>query len=370
MKARYYILSALATVILSGCNAFLDSDNLTKKDNSNFPKTEEDAAQSLTGCYAMLRDEGDSKINQNLMIISEILSDDRFGGGGPDDRYAQALDHLKKSDNNMFDDVWSVNYKGIYRCNMLLESLGNITFDSAADKNQIEGETRFLRAFYYFNLCKTFGNVPLIVTSQSKNPTQAPADSLYKQIGTDLQKAVALLPATKIADMQPSRLGHVNLIDNIDFIFARLRRNTHLFDQCPNIIHRIIRGGIQFVDIERTLFIKRTARFAFIASLAFGIKIRTVDGFGKNSGTSRFTHATRSAKQVGMSQLTSQDSILQGGSKRPLSHYRFESRRAILQCRNNIIVHLEKYLSYHAKIVFLMVIIVYLNKKTVYLHQI
>ncbi len=209
MKARYYILSALATVIISGCNAFLDSDNLTKKDNSNFPKTEEDAAQSLTGCYAMLRDEGDSKINQNLMIISEILSDDRFGGGGPDDRYAQALDHLKKSDNNMFDDVWSVNYKGIYRCNMLLESLGNITFDSAADKDQIEGETRFLRAFYYFNLCKTFGNVPLIVTSQSKNPAQAPADSLYKQIGTDLQKAVSLLPATKIADMQSSRLGHV-----------------------------------------------------------------------------------------------------------------------------------------------------------------
>jgi hypothetical protein len=61
---------------------------------------------------------------------------------------------------------------------MLLESLGNITFDSAADKDQIEGETRFLRAFYYFNLCKTFGNVPLIVTSQSKNPAQAPADSL------------------------------------------------------------------------------------------------------------------------------------------------------------------------------------------------
>ena len=153
----------------------------------------------------MLRDEGDGKINQNLMVISEILSDDRFGGGGPDDRYAQALDHFKKSDNNMFDDVWSVNYKGIYRCNMLLESLGNITFNSADDKNQIEGETRFLRAFYYFNLCKTFGNVPLVVTSQSKNPVQAPADSLYKQMGVDLQKAVSLLPATKTADMAHRR---------------------------------------------------------------------------------------------------------------------------------------------------------------------
>jgi hypothetical protein len=133
----------------------------------------------------MLRYEGDSKIEQNLMIVSELLSDDRFGGGGPDDRYAQALDHLKKSDDNMFDDIWSVNYKGIYRCNMLLEGLDNINFSSNDAKNKVEGETRFLRAFFYFNLCKTFGSVPLIVTSQSGNEPQATADQLYAQKFTD-----------------------------------------------------------------------------------------------------------------------------------------------------------------------------------------
>ena len=69
-------------VMLCGCNDFLDSEDLTKKDNSNFPKTETDAGQSLAGCYNMLRYEGDNKIGQNLMIVSELLSDDRFGGGG------------------------------------------------------------------------------------------------------------------------------------------------------------------------------------------------------------------------------------------------------------------------------------------------
>jgi hypothetical protein len=208
MKARYYILTILATTLLCSCNSFLDSDNLTKKDNSNFPVSEEDAEESLTGCYNMLRNEGDSKIEQNLLIVSEILSDDRFGGGGPDDRYAQALDHLKKSSDNMFDDIWSVNYKGIYRCNMLLESLSNIAFNSESDKNKIEGETRFLRAFYFFNLCKTFGSVPMVVTSQSDNPVQASPDSLYTLIGSDLQKAIALLPATKVTEIATSELGH------------------------------------------------------------------------------------------------------------------------------------------------------------------
>ena len=210
MKAKYLLSCAVAMVMLCGCNDFLDSEDLTKKDNSNFPKTETDAGQSLAGCYNMLRYEGDNKIGQNLMIVSELLSDDRFGGGGPDDRYAQALDHIKKSDDNMFDDVWAVNYKGIYRCNMLLEALGNISFSSDAARNKVEGETRFLRAFYYFNLCKTFGNVPLIVTSQSGNEPQATADQLYAQIGTDLLKAVTLLPSTSITKEEPSLLGHTD----------------------------------------------------------------------------------------------------------------------------------------------------------------
>lgn len=210
MKTKYILLSALAVLMLCGCNDFLDSEDLVKKDNSNFPKTETDAEQSLRGCYNMLRNEGDNKIEQNLMIVSELLSDDRFGGGGPDDVYAQALDHMKKSSDNMFDDVWAANYKGIYRCNMLLEGLNNISFSSEEAKNKIEGETRFLRAFFFFNLCKTFGNVPLILTSQSGNQPQATTDSLYAHIGADLRKAIALLPSTNVNDIQSSELGHAN----------------------------------------------------------------------------------------------------------------------------------------------------------------
>jgi hypothetical protein len=208
MKVRYILLAVFSAMILSGCDDFLSTDNLTKKDNSNFPKTEADAEQSLTGCYAMLRNMTDDDEGQNIFIVSEILSDERFGGGGPDDRYVHALDRLKKSDDNMFSDIWKINYQGIYRCNMLLESLDNISFDDAASRNKIEGEARFLRAYFYFNLCKTFGKVPLIVTSQSGNEPQAEPDKLYAQIATDLQKAITLLPATNIADIPTSNLGH------------------------------------------------------------------------------------------------------------------------------------------------------------------
>ena len=108
----------------------------------------------------------------------------------------------------MFSDLWKINYKGIYRCNMLLESLPQISFNSQQSHDQVEGETRFLRAYFYFNLMKTFGHIPLIVTSQSGNEPQAEPEKVYAQIATDLRKAIDLLPDTK-ADVAPdTQLGH------------------------------------------------------------------------------------------------------------------------------------------------------------------
>jgi hypothetical protein len=208
MKINNILLGSFIILMMTACNDFLSTDNLTKKNNSNFPKTDDDAEEALTGAYSMLRNMTDDDEGQNIFIVSELLSDDRFGGGGPDDRFAQALDHMKKSSDNMFSDIWKINYMGIYRCNVLMESLNNITFSSTEVRNQIEGETRFLRAYYYFNLCKSFGQVPLIKQSLSGNEPQASADSLYAYIGTDLAKAIELLPSTKIQDMDVAKLGH------------------------------------------------------------------------------------------------------------------------------------------------------------------
>src|SRR5690606_23694453 len=58
---------------------------------------------------------------------------------------------------------------------------------------------------------------------------------------------------------------HVYLVNNIDFIFPDLWRNSHLFNQATDIIHRIIRRRIQFVDTKRIPLLKR---FTALASTA------------------------------------------------------------------------------------------------------
>src|SRR5690625_665700 len=69
-------------------------------------------------------------------------------------------------------------------------------------KNQLIGEVKFLRAFYYFNLVRLFGRVPLVL-DQVRSPDQAfttlesraTIDEVYEQIMIDAGDAVDLLPS-------------------------------------------------------------------------------------------------------------------------------------------------------------------------------
>ena len=116
---KIWIFSIVALFFM-GCEGFLDTENLTKKDNSNFPKTSGDAETALTGIYALLREMTPGEDGQGFFLTAELLSDDRFGGGGPDDRRMHAVDRLKKVDENMFSDVWKQDYRAIYRHWMVL----------------------------------------------------------------------------------------------------------------------------------------------------------------------------------------------------------------------------------------------------------
>lgn len=195
---------------LTSCNDFLTTEDLTRKNSSNFPTSEADAQQALTGCYAMLRFINLGNEAKHPFIVSEILSDERFGGGGPDDVFLHNVDNLTAYNNDMFKEIWDDDYKGVHRCNQLLEQIGQINWTSDQDKAQIDGEARFLRAYYYLSLARFFGNVPLITTSLSDNPPQASADEVYAQIATDFVTAIKELPSTPATEIPAARLGHTN----------------------------------------------------------------------------------------------------------------------------------------------------------------
>lgn len=136
------------------------------------------------------------------------MSDDRLGGGD-NDQSVQAINQFKKVNENMFGTAWTEYYKGIFRCNSLINYLGQITWDNDTQKGQLGGEVYLLRTYYYyFDLARMFGTVPLITEPIPLNNPKAPADALFGQIAAGLKLAIELMPTVTFPDMDKSRLGH------------------------------------------------------------------------------------------------------------------------------------------------------------------
>lgn len=205
MKKLIYLL--LLSFTFASCEDLLDTVNKTKKDSGNYPVSTTDANELLTGAYSIL---GRPEPLGNSFMTSELMSDDRFGGGGPDDRSCKAIDQFKKSSEDMFNNAWRAYYFGVFRSNFLIANLDRITWDTEENHNRIEGEVRFLRAHFYFDLSRMFGEVPLVKTPEPVNIPKAPASETYALIASDLKTAIEKLPAVKYQDINKEKdLGRV-----------------------------------------------------------------------------------------------------------------------------------------------------------------
>lgn len=182
-------------LVLTSCEKNLDSESYTKKNTGNFPTTVADANQMLTGIYSTLS-RAVSNAQDSHFYMAELASDDRFGGGGENDKDMQGLDHLLNTKSSRFETFWTARYQGIYRANTALENLDKVTsWDTEDQKNQLRGEAHFLRALFYFELSQMFGEVPLVVSTVAQNLPKSPADATYAQIAFDLQQAIELMPS-------------------------------------------------------------------------------------------------------------------------------------------------------------------------------
>ena len=138
---------------------------------------------------------------------------------------------------------------------------------------------------------------------------------------------------------------HMDLVDDVDAVTAYLRRDTDLFGQRTNIVHRVVRCGVQFVNIERAALVERPARLALVAGLAVGGRIEAVDRLGENARAGRFADAARTAEQVSVGQLPARDRVAQRRCDMRLPDDRRECRGTVLAGGNDEIIHDFSYLT-------------------------
>lgn len=189
MKIRYIYILCLGVLSLGSCD--IETEPLTQLTETNFYTTTDDAFTALVGCYdGMQVATGASGVG--LPVATEIFSDDCFGGTGNADAYNYAaLDEFDitraPSFVDIFNDNWVAYYKAIYRCNVLLSKMDQINWEGNDTlRMTIESETRFIRAYVYFEMVRLWGNIPLLTEPSTENIPQADPADVYQVIAEDL----------------------------------------------------------------------------------------------------------------------------------------------------------------------------------------
>lgn len=144
-------------------------------------------------------------LNQTVPV-GDIASDNAVTGGenASDVLPLQQIDDYTLTPvNATLNELWKAAYEGINRANYLHQYKSANPAGTAVEftgKDALYGEIYFLRAYYYFNLVKIFGDVPLFTEKRlgladSKTLSRAPKADVYKQIEVDLNSAITALPA-------------------------------------------------------------------------------------------------------------------------------------------------------------------------------
>ena len=195
IKKSYNTLLVIGTLLIisTGCEEFLEEKPLGDLSTQSFFQTSDDAVLATDAIYNAYR----AWFVTGGFPIADILSDDMTKGSSPGDASSlNLIDNFSFSaSEGTFSNIWAAQFEGVRTANAVIENVPNIEMDEAL-KNRLLGEARFLRASFYFELAREFGDLPKVLTV---NPEQqiprSPVAEIYNEIIIpDLQFAIDNLP--------------------------------------------------------------------------------------------------------------------------------------------------------------------------------
>src|SRR5437016_14173568 len=184
-------LSVLAVLgLAAGCD-FLSTEPKGVLTTENFFKTSDQAVAATNATYNMLRE---WQVHVFSWIgLTDIVSDDATKGSTPGDAsFIGDLDNITFDPGHLaFADPWAGYYKGVYRANVAIQHIPDVSMDATL-KARLNRANTFLRAYYYFFLARAFGGVPLLTQPLTPAEFIQPRPTAYQVcplIAQDLQDA-------------------------------------------------------------------------------------------------------------------------------------------------------------------------------------
>lgn len=195
MKKLLVVGCCITLLFGSGCS--LDEPNYGSIDNTNFYKQQSDIDYALTGAYLQLRMTW-NEWALNHYFIGDCNTDDALNGGKGETDKKELFDLSTfnvYSTNSYVSKRWQILYALINRCNDVIYYAPEATGDQATLKRYMN-EAKVLRAFGYYTLVTSFGDVPLftapLTPGQASVTARTDKEVVYQQIIADLTDATDL----------------------------------------------------------------------------------------------------------------------------------------------------------------------------------
>ncbi len=192
---------SLCFIQFSCTKDFLNKTDPTRIGADNFYKNEKEVNQALNGVYGQIQG-----IINDQWLFNELPSDNTTVHYNPDDRgqanRIEAFEYWTVNPGSVnITGMYNNYYNALFNINNTLAKLQESTTITEKVKPLFEGQLKFIRAYYYFNLVQYFGDVilitePLDLPSKAWEFVREPEEKVYAQIEKDLKDAAASLPAS------------------------------------------------------------------------------------------------------------------------------------------------------------------------------
>ncbi|WP_273275177.1 RagB/SusD family nutrient uptake outer membrane protein [Maribacter polysiphoniae] len=189
---------SILLMLISCSEDFLDIVAEDRIDKTSFYESDKELVNAINGVYAKQR------------IVFNHYGTYYLQDSRSDNAALNQQDQPERVQSDVFQELtnnqemlisWSQLYDVINHANAIIANTKNVEGDQEL-VNRIVGEAKFLRAYTYFQIVTTWGDVPLrLLPSEDFDNVTVPTSSsseVYNQIRIDLNEAISVLPENYI----------------------------------------------------------------------------------------------------------------------------------------------------------------------------
>ena len=240
--------------LLTACTD-LDQTAQSSIDKDNFYQSEADLQAAVNGVYEILSDnalagEMHGVYNNELIYFNELQSEYARRGTANSADIAEIGNFAITPTNAFVESTWLVHYTGINRANILIDKAEASSKFSDAVKRSYVGQAKFLRALFYFDLVRFYGDVPLVLhDGEGEGAARTASDEVYRQIVADLEDAEQIPAGTSALTSIASSGAATALLAKVYLFWAQidtdysLAHQSELYQKAVDYADKSIRSG-------------------------------------------------------------------------------------------------------------------------------